>query len=342
MKFSEQTSRILDRIQRHIPLVPEPFAALARELTIDEDIILGKIAQLKDNGLIRNISGIFNAEGIGYQTNLISFEVAAENIEQAARLISSHPGVSHNYLRSHQYNIWFTLSLEEETPYEETVAYLAEKAGARSYLILKNEKLLKIGLMLKFGEKQDNAAREAAREAKKGINKRKITPEVREAIILLQHDLPIVTRPFQALIASSGSSLDEEKLLSQAVSFKEDRLMRRYTAVVRHRIAGFLSNAMTVWKPGDTPEDTVEKVFVREQAISHLYLRTIHPGKWEYPLFAMIHAHSDEELSGIVDRLSADSGITDYQILHSIQEFKKQRVQYFSSEFENWRNNHHD
>lgn len=94
---------------------------------------------------------------------------------------------------------------------------------------------------------------------------------------------------------------------------------------------------MTVWKLADaatTP--AVLEAFIRENAVSHLYSRTIYPGKWEYPLFAMIHAKSDGALEHIVHRLSNTSVIADYMVLKSMREFKKQRVTYFSNEFRKW------
>lgn len=115
--------------------------------------------------------------------------------------------------------------------------------------------------------------------------------------------------------------------------------MRRYAAVLRHRSAGFTANAMTAWKTG---EDFNDEAFRECGAISHLYYRTIYPGRWEHPLFAMIHAKSKDELDGIIKDLSQKSGITDYLSLESIREFKKKRVTYFSDEFNEWKRLNYD
>jgi len=115
--------------------------------------------------------------------------------------------------------------------------------------------------------------------------------------------------------------------------------MRRYAAVLKHRSAGYTSNAMTAWK---TDDNTDMGLFMKEKAISHLYYRTVYPGRWEHPLFAMIHAKSDEELNDILKRLSEKSGIKDYLSLSSLKEFKKKRVRYFSEEFKEWKRLNHD
>ena len=115
--------------------------------------------------------------------------------------------------------------------------------------------------------------------------------------------------------------------------------MRRYAAVLRHRKAGYSANAMTAWKPNDSCNIDF---FKESKHISHLYYRTIHPGRWEHPLFAMIHAKSDEELKSIIEELSAKSGIKDFLALSSIREFKKKRVRYFSEEFNEWKRLNYD
>jgi hypothetical protein len=98
---------------------------------------------------------------------------------------------------------------------------------------------------------------------------------------------------------------------------------------------------MTAWKPAaaDVIDDNFP-VFAGERNISHLYLRTVYPGRWEHPLFAMIHARTEDELASIIMRLTQKSGITDYIVLHSIEEFKKKRVSYFSEQISEWNRIH--
>jgi len=110
--------------------------------------------------------------------------------------------------------------------------------------------------------------------------------------------------------------------------------MRRYAAVLKHRSAGYTANAMTAWKAEDR---TDLNIFMKEKAISHLYFRTLYPGRWEHPLFAMVHAKSDDELKNLIDGLSEKSGIKDYLVLYSLKEYKKKRVRYFSEEFKEWK-----
>jgi hypothetical protein len=96
---------------------------------------------------------------------------------------------------------------------------------------------------------------------------------------------------------------------------------------------------MTAWK---IDEKFDEDIFKSCPDISHLYYRTTYPGRWEYPLFAMIHARTREELFSVIADLSHRSGIRDYLVLESLKEFKKSRVKYFSQDFINWKRINYD
>jgi hypothetical protein len=116
--------------------------------------------------------------------------------------------------------------------------------------------------------------------------------------------------------------------------------MRRYCAVLRHQKAGYSHNAMTAWKFNN--DENSLKPFAESEAVTHLYIRSLHPGQWEYPLFAMVHAKSENELDGIISGLSERSGLADKLVLHSLREFKKQRVMYFSPDFQKWKEKNYD
>ncbi len=333
--FTEFEKTLLNRIQKDIKITIDPLKDLADEMDISIEKFLDSINSLKNDKIIRDIVAIFSADKIGYHSSLIAFEVSKNDIEAASETITEHPGVSHNYLRDHRYNIWFTIALDSETSLEEEVSKLAQKSNANDFLILKNEKLLKIGLMLNVGnenENNDNISNQASHNP--SLVNRSITEEEKKAVYLLQKDLPLTTRPFKDLIDRNNIDIDEKRLVEIGKILKKDGIMRRYSAILKHQKAGYSVNAMTAWKleNNDENSDTV-RIFSSIPNISHLYFRTIYPGKWEHPLFAMIHAKTDDELNGIIKDLEKRSGIKDYLVLHSLKEFKKKRVTYFSDKF---------
>lgn len=338
MEFSEKEALVLNRVQKGIPGVSEPFLVIAGETGLAEDEVIETVSRLKENKVIRNISGIFEGKRLGYFLSLVAFEVPAGKVDAAARIISSHPGVSHNYLRNHRYNIWFTLAEESEVEFHRTVSILASKAGADDFLVMRNEKLLKIGVFLNIGGSDEGIDSSPSGGEDFPVSA-DLDDTAREAVLLLQNDLPVERHPFKK-IAESGKYIHGEKqLLSYFSDFTASGIMRRYAAVLKHRSAGYTANAMTAWK---TDDRTDMELFVNENAISHLYFRTVYPGRWEHPLFAMIHAKSDDELNNIINGLSEKSGIKDYLSLSSLKEFKKKRVRYFSEEFKEWKRLNHD
>src|SRR4030042_579161 len=132
-------------IQKYFPLPADPFSDMSRELSIRETELLSVLKNLKERGVVRNISGIFNADRLGSAPTLVAFQVDERDIERAAAMINTHPGVSHNYRRDHRYNVWFTLASETEDMLLRTVKVLFDMTGAADHLVLGKEKLLKIG-----------------------------------------------------------------------------------------------------------------------------------------------------------------------------------------------------
>ena len=338
--FTPQQEKILNAIQSPLPFVQRPFLVLEKELGIPEEEIINDLITLKQDGVIRNIAGIFNGESLGYKLSLVTFKVPVDQIDKAASLINSHPGVSHNYLRDHEYNIWFTIA-EENTEYlTRSIDVLAKKCGADSHLVMKNEKLIKIGVKLFIGDADKNEAPNNTFIQMKQTEIEPLEEHEKEAVRLLQKDMPLTIRPFKELAAES--ILSEDDFIETAAVLEENGIMRRYAAVLRHVKAGYSSNAMTAWKFNATDEDKAVAVFANEQAVTHLYIRTLYPGKWEYPLFAMIHAKSDGELNDLIQKLSDGSQLDDKLVLRSLKEFKKKRVIYFSPEFEKWKIENYD
>ena len=330
-KLSKNQIKVLDYIQKNFPLVDRPFQQIGLELNLTEKEVKITIKQLKQEGIIRNIAGIFEAQKLGYYLSLVALEVPEEKIPLATNLINSHPGVSHNYLRDHRYNIWFTLAEESKSKFEKKVKYLVAQIGAKDFLILPSKKMLKIGVFLPLGQKSGSVKKNNNFEGKAKFYK---TKKNREAVFLLQQDLPLVNYPFNALIKKKKSSLSEEKLLFLAKQLQEQKIMRRYSAVLRHHQVGYKFNAMTTWNFSEK-KDSIKKLelFLKEKSITHLYLRPTFPGKWEHSLFAMIHAKSKASLTKIIKNLALKSKIEDYLVLQTLKELKKEKVIYFSDKF---------
>jgi DNA-binding Lrp family transcriptional regulator len=144
-------------------------------------------------------------------------------------------------------------------------------------------------------------------------------------IRLLQGDLPVQSHPFWDLAKSLGVS--EHEIVARIRGLQRQGVLRRWGAVLRHRQAGYLANAMVAWNVEPERADEVGHIMAGFKEISHCYLREV-PDTFSYSLFAMLHARSDEELGELIARVSQRTGLQDYLVIKSLKEFKKASMKY--------------
>ena len=318
--------QILNDIQWTFPLVERPFLELAKEYHISEEQIIEKIKKLKDIGIIRQISAIFDTRKLGYKSALVAFAVEENKIEDVANEINKHPGVSHNYERNHEYNLWFTLAVP---PYGDMKAELEKMAlldGVLKYRVLPTLKMYKIGVKLDMVNDDPEKPNPSDNVKNLETKAEKISELDIEYIRQLQKDIEIVKEPFKIITENLGiSSID---LFDKIKEYEKIGIMRRFAAILRHRQAGFTANGMIVWKIPDEKVDEKGLKIASFPQVSHCYRRPVYPD-WEFNLFSMIHARTIEAAEKIAKEISSVIGIDNYKILFSSREFKKERVRYF-------------
>jgi DNA-binding Lrp family transcriptional regulator len=101
--------RLLDIIQTDFPLCPRPYAELGRRLGIAEKKALDRVRALRKKQVIRRLGANFQSSGLGFVSTLCAAKVPEERLENFIAVVNAEPGVTHNYLRGHSYNVWFTL-----------------------------------------------------------------------------------------------------------------------------------------------------------------------------------------------------------------------------------------
>ena len=159
-----------------------------------------------------------------------------------------------------------------------------------------------------------------------------LTDPDKEIIRVLQEDFPLCEEPYKFLAEKVG--IDEEEFLERVKDFVREKKIRKLGAVLQHRAAGFKSNALCAWNvPAEKLAD-IAAIMSSHAAVSHCYDRTPAPN-WNYNLYTMIHAKSRAECDSIIDELSHLTGITDFQALYSIKEWKKTSMKYFTEELKN-------
>lgn len=318
--------KILNEIQWLFPLTDKPFLEIAQHHNTTEIDIMNRISAMKENGLIRQINAIFDTRRLGYKSALIAFAVKPEKLDYVANEVNKHPGVSHNYERNHEFNMWFTLAIPPNSEMKATLDKMASLDGVIKYRLLPTLKMYKIGVKLDMVN--DDSINPKPTEGIKELNPEKIhlTELDKDFIRELQKDLEIIPEPF--VKSAEKLSISTEELFDKAREFEKDGIMRRYAAILRHRDAGFTANGMIVWKVPDNIIDKIGFKLATFSQVSHCYRRPTYPD-WEFNLFSMIHARSFDSAEKIAKEISNTIRIYNYKILFSSREFKKERVKYF-------------
>ncbi len=270
---------------------------------------------------------------------LVAAKVDPENPHRAAKVINGHPGVSHNYLRNHDFNLWFTLATEPDSKLgvDGTLEVLAREAGAESVRQLPTLKLFKIRMDLEM--EGDTGALASAAEASEPVE---LEPQPYDefdmaVIRALQGNMPVIPEPYAPAAQELG--IPQQRLLEQLEGMRERHLLRRVAAILYHRRAGFSANGMGVW---EVPEERIPEVGCQMAAvrgISHCYQRPTYQD-WPYSVFTMAHGRSKEECDAILDAIAQMTGIQERATLYSSTEFKKIRLLYFTDEYKAWEREH--
>jgi DNA-binding Lrp family transcriptional regulator len=337
--LDELDKRLLNLMQGSFEPVRRPYAHVAQLAGAEEGEVLRRVRRLVDERIIREIPPIFDPRALGYSSMLVAAKVDPEHPHRAAQIINSHPGVTHNYLRNHDFNLWFTLAVEKDSKLgmDGTLEVIARETGAESIRQLPTLKLFKIRMDLEMEKGTD--ALSAAAEAKEPLELESIevTDEDMALIRATQGDMPIVPEPYA--LAAERLGWTQEQVLDGLESLRERGGLRRVAAILYHRRAGFSANGMGVWA---VPEDRILETGKRMAAfrgISHCYQRPTY-ADWPYSVFTMAHGRSKEECDAILDSIAADTGIEERSTLYSSTEFKKIRMLYFLDDFAEWEREH--
>jgi DNA-binding Lrp family transcriptional regulator len=339
--LDETDKRLMNLLQSSFPLEARPFDLIASEAELDPEEVKGRAQRLLDERIIREITPIFDTRALGYSSMLVAAKVDAANPQRAAKIINSHPGVSHNYLRTHEFNLWFTIATPPDSALglEGTLDALQKLTEAESIRQLPTLQLFKINMNLEMegGTEELAAAVEAA--PPRELEAQPYDETDVAVIRALQGPMEVTDRPYDAAAESVGMSTDV--LLEHLSGMVERKLLRRVAAILYHRRAGFSANGMGVWC---VPEEKIMEAGSRMAAvrgISHCYQRPTY-ADWPYSVFTMAHGRSKEECDAILDGIATEHGLhgSDRAVLYSSTEFKKVRLHYFTSDYATWEAEH--
>jgi siroheme decarboxylase len=266
---------------------------------------------------------------------LVAAKVDPEYPHRAAQFINTHPGVTHNYLRDHDFNLWFTLATEPGSPLglNGTIDIIKAKTGAHSVRQLPTLKLFKIRMDLEMEKGADALSASVEPVEPRELDPVELSEEDIATIRATQGNMPVVSDPYAPAAERLGVS--QEEVLRRLESLRERNALRRVAAILFHRRAGFSANGMGVWAVPDEQILDVGRRMAAFRGISHCYQRPTY-ADWPYSVFTMAHGRSKEECDAILDSIAEQEGISQRATLYSSTEFKKIRMLYFTDAFKDW------
>ena len=358
----ELEQNLLSIIQDAFPLEERPYQVLADKFStedgpVTEQQVFEAVECLRKSGVIRRIGGVYDSKALGFISRLCAGKVT--DIDKFAAAVNEIPAITHNYVRSHEYNVWFTVIAQPEGEIRKIVDGLCASTDLHDVHILSATKKFKIntvmrgagapvdsrqltvdsgailsdvcnsGLSLRMVN-SESAANEASNpdlslraecnEAKQS-RARELSTDDRARISIACDDIPHTLTPFK----DWGVSIEE---LRDDLAKKR---MRRFGAILRHQEAGFAYNAMVCFGLDERRETRDERgsALAQKSFVSHCYERPAFEG-FPYNLYAMIHAQSSEELAAFVEECVRELGNPEYVVLHSVKELKKTSFRYFA------------
>jgi siroheme decarboxylase len=338
--LDDHDKRLMNVLQSNFPRAPEPWPEIAARSELPVDDAMARTQRLLDGRIIREITPIFDTRALGYESMLVAAKVDSEHPQRAAKIVNAHPGVSHNYLRTHDFNLWFTIATppDSELGLQGSLDVLQELTGAESIRQLPTLVLFKINMNLEMEGGTGDLMKHVEAAPPRELEKQPYDDFDVAVIRALQGPMKVAARPYDEAAAEVGVTTGS--FVEHLEAMRERKLLRRVAAILFHRRAGFSANGMGVWR---VPDDQILEVGGRMAAvrgISHCYQRPTYPD-WPYSVFTMAHGRSKDECDAILDSIADMTGLhgDDRATLYSSTEYKKIRLHYFTPDYAEWERN---
>ena len=363
--MNELDQKLLAIIQDGFPLVERPYKALAETLNVSEQEVFDAVEMLRASGVIRRIGGVYDSKKLGFISRLCAGMVPTSSqdfsteshdetpMEKFAAVVMGEPAITHNYIRSHEYNVWFTVIAENEAAIETVVERVCAKTELHDVHVLSATKKFKINTVMgasapvvsrlwlvnRVGDESVVTERHSERSEESSNFRGNLSESDKSRIRTACGDIPHTHTPFK----DWGVSCDE---LREDLAAKR---MRRFGAILRHQNAGFAFNAMVCFRLNEEPfadsrhsdnpalrhsdnrrleESSKVLVLAKKHYVSHCYERPSFE-KFPYNLYAMMHAPSAELLSRYIEDAAKSIDNSNYVVLNSLRELKKTSFGFF-------------
>jgi len=310
---------LLTTLQDPLPICRRPFAEVAARLDEDEETVVDVTRDMWTQGLIRRFRAQIDYRALGRIAVLVAASASAERLDDTIERINALPGVSHHYLRDHEFNLWFTLQGAGIEAIDGVLSRLAVECGV-AFHVMPAVRFFKLDVRFRLTNNAPPPAPSAATSltpalAELTLPEKKVLPRV-------QTDLPIVAEPFDVV---AGADLSVVEVLKALHSLTEKGVLRRIAAVLNHHKLGYSAAAMFCATVEPSRIIGAGSALAALPEVSHCYERRPFVG-FEHNLFGMIHARSSGEIRNLIQRFTMTNGIDRFDLLATIRELKKEPV----------------
>ena len=289
-------ARLIDHLQRQLPLTERPFADVAAELQMSEPQVIDRLYSLLRNGVLTRLGPLFHIERAGGQFILAALQVPEARYAEVTERVNALPEVAHNYRRDHALNMWFVVAAETPEAAWAACEQIEAATGLEVHAFPKEREYF-VGLylpLLAAAPRLDATTPATPPMPRPAATPITLTDFDRELIAATQSGLPLVPRPYDTVAAIVGSSGAEVR--ARLAELLAAGVVRRIAAVPNHYRLGYTANGMSVWDVDDDQVDRLGEFIGSQPGVSHCYRRPRKAGVWRYNLFAMLHGHTRDEV----------------------------------------------
>ncbi len=329
MAITSLDIKILDTLQQEFSVCHQPFKTLSTNLGLTEDEVLNQVLSLKEQGVIRRISALFNSSKLGMVTTLVAMKAPGDRIDSIADIINEYTGVTHHYERDNDYNLWFTLMASSKEELTRFIDEIKEKTGVNTLLNLPTLRRFKVDTTFWIPGtplKQDTV--EIINETNLEKYDDRDIDETDKKIFKELETLSVVIHPYKLI--ADRLKITEDDLFQRIFTYKKSGIIRKIRAVLDHYKIGLAENVLVVFKVSPQSMPEIVNLLISYPQVTHCYERQTYPAQgWEYNLFAMIHGQTKQECEGIISLILEKTGLLEYKKLYTKREFKKANPRYF-------------
>jgi DNA-binding Lrp family transcriptional regulator len=309
MQLTIFQKRLCNAIQTGLDICEYPFFRLAEKLGADQQSVIENLRTLQNQQYLKHIRALINYKAVGRKSTLVTAHVKKTQLKKVTEKINSLANVSHNYLRNHYYNLWFTLQGDSLQQLESKIAELSSNLGIHFHSLpaLKTYKL-DTRFDIAGNSVFINSPLPLPSEDKINLCEHHFT-----IIKKLQKPLPLVKKPF--------ADFD----ISQIRSLYDKNLIRRIAGILNYRKLGFTENILLAVRVDNSEIDKAGCKVAKIKQVSHCYHRRTFED-FDYNLFAMIHGETKQQVQSVIEKITALPQTISYQQLPTTAELKKKPV----------------